>query len=120
MTEINEATLQDGSQTLMPLCISSTQLQKITAEKITTGGCKNQGKENEIRKGMSEEKLIPVDSDTANQLTVSDVEKDGNCYFRCIALAIHDDEKQAQGSKAENCRNNENEQTSISSVCRKF
>ena len=41
---------------------------------------------------MSEEKLIPVDSDTANQLTVSDVEKDGNCYFRCIALAIHDNE----------------------------
>ena len=42
---------------------------------------------------MSEEKLIPVDSDIANQLTVSDVEKDGNCYFRCIALAIHDNEK---------------------------
>ena len=41
---------------------------------------------------MSEEKLIPVDSDTANQLTVNDVEKDGNCYFRCIALAIHDNE----------------------------
>ena len=53
---------------------------------------KSEGKENEIRKGMSEEKLIPVDSNTANQLTVSDVEKDGNCYFRCIALAIHDNE----------------------------
>ena len=41
---------------------------------------------------MSEKRLIPVDSDTANQLTVNDVQKDGNCYFRCIALAIHDDE----------------------------
>ena len=33
-----------------------------------------------------------VDSDIANQLTVRDVKKDGNCYFRCIALAIHDNE----------------------------
>ena len=41
---------------------------------------------------MSEEKLISVDSDIANQLTVIDVERDGNCYFRCIALAIHDNE----------------------------
>ena len=48
--------------------------------------------ENEIRKGMSEERLIPLDRDTANQLRVSDVEKDGICYFRCIALAIHDNE----------------------------
>ena len=29
MTGINEATLQDGSQTLLPLCIPSTQLQKL-------------------------------------------------------------------------------------------
>ena len=29
MTEINEATLQDGSQTLLPLFIPSTQLQKM-------------------------------------------------------------------------------------------
>ena len=41
--------------------------------KITTGGCKNQAKENEVRKGMSEEKLISVDSDIENQLTVRDV-----------------------------------------------
>ena len=41
---------------------------------------------------MSEEKLISVDSDIENQLTVSDVERDGNCYFRCISLAIHDNE----------------------------
>ena len=41
---------------------------------------------------MSEEKLISVDSDLANQLTVRDVQKDGNCYFRCIALATHDNE----------------------------
>ena len=41
---------------------------------------------------MSEEKLISVDCDIANQLTVNDVEKDGNCYFRCITLAIHDNE----------------------------
>ena len=60
--------------------------------KLTTGGCKNQGKENEVRKGMSEEKLISVDSDIASQLTVRDVQKDGNCYFRCTALAIHDNE----------------------------
>ena len=38
---------------------------------------------------MSEEKLISLDSDIANQLSVSDVESDGNCYFKCIALAIH-------------------------------
>ena len=56
---------------------------------------------------MSEEKLISGDSDTANQLTISDVERDGNCYFRCIALAIHDKEN----------KHDENEQTSISSVC---
>ena len=41
---------------------------------------------------MSQEKLISVDSDIANQPTVRDVKKDGNCYFRCIALAIHDNE----------------------------
>ena len=41
---------------------------------------------------MSEEKLNSVDSDITNQLTVSDMERDGNCYFRCIALAIHDNE----------------------------
>ena len=80
MTDINEATLQDGSQTLLPLCIPLTQLQKLclckkkrvpcqNCRKTTTGGCKNQGKENEVRKGMSEEKLISVDSDIANQLS---------------------------------------------------
>ena len=41
---------------------------------------------------MSEETLISVDSDIANQLRVSDVERDGNYYITCIALAIHDDE----------------------------
>ena len=48
---------------------------------------------------MSEEKLISVDSDIANQPTVSDVERDGNCYFRCIALAIHDNENKHEEVK---------------------
>ena len=51
----------------------------------------NQGKD-KVKKGMSEEKLISVDSDIVNQVTVSDMERDGNCYFRCIALAIYDNE----------------------------
>ena len=58
----------------------------------STGGCKNQGKDNEVRKEMPQEKLISVDSDIANQLTVSAVERDSNCYFRCKALAIHGNE----------------------------
>ena len=60
--------------------------------KKSTGGYRNQGKDNEVRKGISEGKLISVDSDIANQLTVSNVERDGNCYFRCITLAIHGNE----------------------------
>ena len=91
MTDINEATLQDGSQTLLPLCIPSTQLQNCVCvkqgmpcqncQKKLTGGCKNQGKNNEVRKGMSEEKLISVDSDIANQLTVRGREKKWQLLF---------------------------------------
>ena len=66
---------------------------------------------------MSEEKLISVDSDIANQLTVSDVERDGNCYFRCIALAKHDNENKHEEVRQKIVEPNKNEQTSISSVC---
>ena len=45
---------------------------------------------------MSEENLNSVDNEMVNELIVSDVGRNGNCYLRCMALATYEDENHHQ------------------------